>query len=212
MCHQPWRNISRCAECCGRICPRPRSPVCYVFLGVNTLLIHLLVRPDLTWRDIQHLCVKTARVINSEDPDWETMASGRLYSYKYGFGVLDAYAYVTAAKDWELVKPQTWFTIDPIQINNGSMNILNEFSGGEFIVPGGIKSTATVTPAMLKKNNFDSLEHVNVKVWISHGKRGDVEVQLVSPNGIKSVLAAPRKSDADTFGYPGWTFMSVKHW
>jgi len=70
----------------------------------------------------------------------------------------------------------------------------------------------TVTEDMLRENNFESLEHINVKVWINHTKRGDVEVEIVSPNGIKSILASMRRSDNAQTGYPGWTFMSVKHW
>jgi len=37
-------------------------------------------------------------------------------------------------------------------------------------------------------------------------------VELVSPNGIKSMLAAPRAADDANTGFPGWRFMSVKHW
>jgi kexin len=59
---------------------------------------------------------------------------------------------------------------------------------------------------------MEKLEHINVKVWIQHGKRGDVEVELRSPHGIRSVLAGKRSGDSATTGYPGWTFMSVKHW
>jgi kexin len=168
--------------------------------------------PDLTWRDIQHLCVETARMINPEDPDWEATAQGRLYSYKYGFGVLDAYRYVKAAQDWKLVKPQAWFETKTLQIAGGTMNNRSEFSGGQPIAPGGITSKLTVTMEMLDSNNFEKLEHINVKVWIQHTKRGDVEVEIVSPKGIKSVLAASRFVDQATTGYPGWTFMSVKHW
>lgn len=173
---------------------------------------YFLHRPDLTWRDIQHLCVRSAQMVNPEDPDWETTAAGRPFSYKYGYGILDAYHYVTAAQSWQTVKPQAWFEIPAIQIAGGTMNILNEMTGGELIVPGGVRSSATVTKAMMDGENFEKLEHITIKVWISHTKRGDVEVELVSPNGIKSVLAAPRRSDSATTGYPGWTFMTVKHW
>jgi len=62
------------------------------------------------------------------------------------------------------------------------------------------------------QNNLETLEHITVKVWISHTTRGEVEVELVSPNGIRSVLAGPRSSDKATTGYPGWKFMSIKHW
>jgi len=64
----------------------------------------------------------------------------------------------------------------------------------------------------LKTHNFETLEHVTVRVWINHTRRGDVEVEVVSPNGIKSVLAAVRSFDSATTGFPGWQFMSVKHW
>ncbi|KAJ7096467.1 peptidase S8/S53 domain-containing protein [Mycena crocata] len=181
--------------------------------AVGVFALALEARPDLTWRDVQHLCVLTARQINTEDPDWEqTALKGRPYSYKYGFGALDAYAYITAAKDWQLVKPQVWFHTKTIQLEGGVMPELEEYSGGRFIGEGGVLSTIGVTKDMLAENNFEKLEHINIKVWIQHGKRGDVEVELRSPNGIRSVLGGKRSGDNAVTGYPGWTFMSVKHW
>ncbi|KAJ7827516.1 hypothetical protein B0H14DRAFT_3873676 [Mycena olivaceomarginata] len=169
--------------------------------------------PDLTWRDIQHLCVLTARQINKDDPDWEATAMpGRFYSYKYGFGALDAYAYVKAAQTWTVVKPQVWFTTQTIQLEGGVMPQAEEYSGGAFIGEGGVSSSLDVTREMVRDNNFEKLEHINVKVWIQHGKRGDVEVELRSPTGIRSILGGKRTGDTATTGYPGWTFMTVKHW
>ncbi|KAF4576326.1 peptidase S8 family protein [Pleurotus pulmonarius] len=180
--------------------------------AVGVFALALEARPDLTWRDIQYLCVETAGIINPEDPDWEPTHSGQLYSYKYGFGVLDAYRYITAAKDWQLVKPQVWFAPDAVQINDGKMTKDEKFSGGEPIGPSGVKSSIKVTRDQLDSHNFDKLEHINVKVWISHSKRGDVEVEVISPKGIKSVLAGARYGDMADTGFPGWTFMSIKHW
>lgn len=169
-------------------------------------------RPDLTWRDVQHLCVQTARKINLDDPDWERTATGDTYSYKYGYGALDGYAFVKAAQEWELVKPQAWFSSETVVLENGKMTEKKEFSGGKFIPEGGVTSTITITEDLLDKNNFEQLEHINVRVWIQHAKRGDVEVELVSPNGVKSVLGGKRSGDKASTGYPGWIFMSVKHW
>jgi kexin len=166
-------------------------------------------RPDLTWRDIQHLCVLTARQINKDDPDWEATAMpGRFYSYKYGFGALDAYAYVKAAQTWTVVKPQVWFTTQTIQLEGGVMPQAEEYSGGAFIDEGGVSSSLDVTREMVRDNNFEKLEHINVKVWIQHGKRGDVEVELRSPTGIRSILGGKRTGDTATTGYPGWLFMT----
>ncbi|KAJ7085743.1 peptidase S8/S53 domain-containing protein [Mycena belliarum] len=181
--------------------------------AVGVFALALEARPDLTWRDIQHLCVLTARQINKDDPDWEATAlPGRFYSYKYGFGALDAYEYIKAAQDWHVVKPQAWFHTKTIQIENGKMLEFEEYFGGQFIGSEGVSSTISITKKMLADNNFEKLEHINVKVWIQHGKRGDVEVELVSPTGIKSVLAGKRSGDTAKTGYPGWMFMTVKHW
>ncbi|KAJ7766898.1 peptidase S8/S53 domain-containing protein [Mycena metata] len=181
--------------------------------AVGVFALALEARPDLTWRDIQHLCVLTARQINKDDPDWEpTALKGRSYSYKYGFGALDAYEFVKAAKTWEVVKPQVWFHTPTIQIEYGVMPEPEVYSGGQLIGKGGIVSWMTVTRQMVEEANMEKLEHINVKVWIDHTRRGDVEVEVVSPTGIRSVLAGKRSGDAAKTGYPGWTFMSVKHW
>lgn len=88
------------------------------------------------------------------------------------------------------------------------------YSGGQPIPKDGvgIKSTIEVSRDLLKQHNLETLEHINVKVWISHGKRGDVEVELISPNGVRSILAGTRSGDTATTGFPGWTFMTIKHW
>lgn len=39
-------------------------------------------RPELTWRDMQHIAVQSAVFFNPEDPDWQKTATGRDYSYK----------------------------------------------------------------------------------------------------------------------------------
>ncbi|KAF4610793.1 hypothetical protein D9613_006615 [Agrocybe pediades] len=184
--------------------------------AVGVFALALQARPDLTWRDIQHLCVETGRHVNPHDPDWEKTASGRLYSYKYGYGALDAYAFVQAAKTWKLVKPQAWYFTETAIFNKGKMHDLGhkkyKYEGGEVIGPDGIEKTMKVTKEDLVKNNFETLEHITVRVWIEHTKRGDVEVEIESPGGIRSVLASTREYDEATTGFPGWRFMTVKHW
>lgn len=86
------------------------------------------------------------------------------------------------------------------------------YSGGEFIPAGGVESKIEITRQGLNEHNLEALEHITVKVWIEHTVRGDVEVEIVSPNGIKSILGGARSADMDSKGYPGWTFMSLKHW
>jgi kexin len=156
--------------------------------------------------------VRTAVQISPDDPDWEPTAQGRPFSYKYGFGLLDGYRYVTAAKEWKNVKPQSWLDLPYVQLNNGTMDLENKMSGGEQITKEGVMSSVAVTQDMLTSANFESLEHVTIRVWIKHARRGNVEVEVVSPNGIKSILAAERRNDGADTGFPGWRFSSLKHW
>lgn len=155
-------------------------------------------------------------MVDPKDHDWERTAAGRLYNNKFGYGALDAYAYVKAAQTWKLVKPQAWLHSDTIQINGGRTHDYGHenysYEGGEKIRSHGFESALSITKEMLLDNNLESLEHIDVRVWISHSRRGDVEVELISPNGIKSVLAKKRPFDDATTGYPGWRFMTVKHW
>ena len=56
------------------------------------------------------------------------------------------------------------------------------------IGPDGRKDSIEITTAMLLDNNLQTLEHIDIRVWINHPRRGDVMVEPVSPNGIESVL------------------------
>ncbi|GAA5931166.1 hypothetical protein JCM3775_004952 [Rhodotorula graminis] len=172
--------------------------------GIFALVLE--ARPDLTWRDMQHLCVRTAVQINPSDPDWQMTASGRPYNHKYGFGKLDAYAIVELAKRWELVKPQAWWTSPVANANTVDAKV------GQLITADGATATIEVTAKDLEGANVDKLEHVTITVWIQHARRGNVEVELVSPRGMKSILARPRRFDESAEGMMGWVFMSVKHW
>lgn len=138
--------------------------------------------------------------------------AGRPYSYKYGYGALSGVDFVNAAMDWQSVKPQAWIEMPAIQVANGTMDIFHTASGGQAITRDGVTSTMTVSKETLESHNFEKVEHVTVKVWITHTRRGDVEVELVSPKGVKSILAARRARDTATTGFPGWQFSTVKHW
>jgi kexin len=210
--HARW-HLGSSSQCCRCVCSRAFSSVRFpVENPCHDGIDRVSSRPDLTWRDIQHIAVRTAEVVNTDDPDWDKTAAGRPFSYKYGYGRLNGYEFVMAAQQWQLVKPQAWVELPAVQVGDGTSSLLGEMSGGFPIVDGGITSTITVTQEDLELNNFETLEHVTVRVWITHTRRGDVEVEVTSPNGITSVLAARRRLDADPNGYPGWRFMSVKHW
>jgi len=171
-------------------------------LAAGIFALALGVRPDLTWRDLQHLCVETAQIVDESDPDWDVVANGRRFNHKYGFGKLDAYKLVEAAKTFEHVKPQAWFHSPPIIIEQ-------EIPDNNL---DGLVSVMSVFPDELKGNNFEKVEHIQVLMNLTHQRRGDVVIDLTSPEGIVSHIATRRKFDTSKDGMVGWFFMSVKHW
>lgn len=230
-------------------------------LAAGVFALALQVRPELTWRDVQHIAINYADMMNPQDEDWDVTATGRNYSYKYGYGKLDAGRFVEAARTWPLVKPQAWFDSPMIKLpftepparptvpepaqpsdagiaapaarqedgppsNSGAAaeaeqppdasndpgEPIPEPYHGSFLTKDGISSTFEVTQEMLDRENFETLEHVTVRVWIEHMRRGHVEVALKSPNNITSVLAQERNRDQAPSGFDGWKFMSLKHW
>lgn len=169
-------------------------------LGAGIFGLALSVRPELTWRDLQNILVQTAVPVN-EDEVWDKTYIGKKFSHTYGYGKLDAYAVVEAAKSMELLKPQAWFNSPWLHVNRA--------------VPQGVEgllSTFDVTQEHLKTANLENLEHVTVTMNVDHTRRGDLSVELRSPTDVVSHLSVARKLDEADSGYVDWTFMSVAHW
>ncbi|KAG9068668.1 pheromone processing endoprotease [Linnemannia hyalina] len=172
-------------------------------IAAGMIALVLSVRPDLSWRDVQYLVMTTAIPVSVDDPDWTKTAAGRMFNHKFGYGSLDAYALVEAAKTFQSLGPQTSF--HPAAIPVGRK------------IPQNAKGVISVLKVsqedlLAEGVRLGTLEHITVTVNIEHERRGDVEVVLTSPNGIESRLGVRRRYDAATTGFPNWTFMTVKHW
>lgn len=190
-----WNGVNRCTASHGGT--SAAAP-----LAAGVIALGLSIRPELTWRDVQHIAVRSAVKFNPDDPDWQQTQAGRHFNHKYGYGLIDAYQFVEETKRHKLVNPQAWYE---------SPNIT--FPATEtLITESGTESSFTVTEEHLRGANLASLEHVTVRVWITHQRRGDVNVELISPHGTKSALARSRRYDDAVTGFPGWSFMTLKHW
>lgn len=168
--------------------------------GIYALVLE--ANPEMTWRDVQYLTVLSAGEIDPSDASWQESAiEGRKYSPKYGWGTTDAEKMVKKALNWKLLKPQAWYYT---KIKSPSLKIENKI--------GEVQNTYLVTPEILKKANFETVEQITITVSIDSGIRGAVEIDLVSPNGIVSKLALKRSHDQDKLGFRRWTFSTVAHW
>jgi furin len=140
--------------------------------------------PDLTWRDLQHLVVRSARPKGLlQAKDWSTNGAGLYFSHSYGFGLMDAGKLVTLAKNWKNVPEHANCTTKP-----------------EVPTP----DTATIPPQSEQPYEIDAseckdvefLEHVLLHIELSSlARRGDLSVHLLSPAGTLSTLLDKRPND-----------------
>lgn len=170
-------------------------------LAAGIFALVLSIRPDLTWRDMQYLIMQTAVPVDLEGGEWVPTAVGRPFSHTFGYGKIDTWAAVEAAKTFKNVKPQAWYYSPWIHVKE-------DIPQGDT----GLAVTFEVTADMLRAANLERVEHVTVTMNVEHGRRGDLSVELISPEKISSHLSATRKYDSSTEGYADWTFMSVVHW
>ncbi|KAK7430939.1 pheromone processing endoprotease [Neonectria magnoliae] len=170
-------------------------------LAAGIFALVMQVRPDLSWRDVQYLAMDTAVPIDDGEAEWQDTKIGKKFSHTFGYGKIDSYAMVQQAKTWENVKPQAWYFSPWIHVKKA--------------IPEGKDGLAVsfeVTPEMLKDANLERVEHVTVTMNVEHTRRGDLSVDLISPEEVTSHLAVTRRLDSDDHGYKDWTFMSVAHW
>lgn len=170
-------------------------------LAAGVMALALSARPDLTWRDAQYLFMESAIPVHEDDGTWQTTKIGKKFSHDWGYGKIDAYSLVQMAKTWKLVKPQAWY-------NSPWLRVHHQIPEGN----QGLASSFDVSKDMMKKANIARLEHVTVTMNVNHTRRGDLSVELHSPEGVVSYLGTPRKNDNEKVGYVDWTFMSVAHW
>ena len=159
--------------------------------GIIALMLE--ANQNLTWRDVQHILVNTARVNDPADSSWEINGAGHDVSHKYGFGAVDASAAVAMSSNWTIVE-------DEVNVSIGPMNSNFDLGDG---ISGWDDFNITVTDDL-------AIESVDVVVDISHDYRGELEIVLVSPSGKESWLAEERSDSGDD--YDNWTFNTVHHW
>ncbi|GAB5593615.1 pheromone processing endoprotease [Umbelopsis nana] len=177
-------------------------------LAAGVFALVLSVRPDLTWRDMQYLCVKTAVPVALDDEDWTKLPTGRMFNHRFGYGSLDAYRIVEEAKTHENLRAQTHLAVP---LDTKQPRPIPDLTGDEDTAKA-LTSVIDITAEMVRQAGLSRLEHVTVNVDIEHERRGDLEILIESPHNVTSQLAARRRFDLSNEGFANWTFMTVKHW
>lgn len=163
-------------------------------LAAGILALVLEARPELTWRDVQHLMVHTASQNSPLDASWFTNTAGLHHSHLFGFGLMDAKKMVDTAKTWELVKPKKVFRT--FRINHES--------------PFNATLTSNTFLNLTEARGIDKLEYVQVHAYINSQSRGKVNIELICPSGTPSTLLTSRP-DRSTSPID-FSFSTVRCW
>ncbi|CAD0202252.1 unnamed protein product [Chrysodeixis includens] len=166
-------------------------------LAAGICALALQANRDLTWRDMQHIVVRTARPERlSIGGEWRVNGVGRNVSHSFGYGLLDAAGMVRLAKTWRSVPPQRRCELAAPRPQRA--------------VPPRSSVTLQLDVGACPGVNY--LEHVQARVSLSAARRGDLRIALTSPAGTKVTLLAPRPHDSSRAGFTSWPFMSVHMW
>ncbi len=162
-------------------------------LAAGVIALMLEANPALTWRDVQHVLVRSARQCDPGRPSWTLNAAGRRISYDYGFGAVDALAAVQAAATWRNVRPEVRVDL-PVTTVGATVPDFNST---------GISRTVTM-PQSLR------LEAVELVMNVTTTRVGDLEITITAPTGTQSVVATQRNDT--TVNYNDYLFTTVRHW
>ncbi|KAL5259763.1 hypothetical protein ACHWQZ_G010012 [Mnemiopsis leidyi] len=195
-------------------------------LAVGVLALVLQANPELTWRDMQHLIVRTAsRVSNDRDSQWIENGAGHEFHPKLGFGVLDATKMVNVARNWTSVPPQRKCMALKSNRTNSPTTVprvvppLRILNMRTTIYPEDCIDKATNRSG---KDHLSKLEHVQLYITMHTPTRGDIVLKLTSPSGTTSKLLSMRPEDSPDMsrghsanprsGFKNWAFMTVNFW
>nr|XP_026694354.1 furin-like isoform X1 [Ciona intestinalis] len=159
--------------------------------------------PNLTWRDMQHIVVRTAKPDGLHTSGWIQNGAGRKVCNSFGYGLLDAHAMVQLARNWTTAPDQKQCNITVISAEESPKFLKSTRS---------LKVSFQVTSDCTVGQPVERLEHVQAELTLRNERRGDFTILLTSPMGTTSQLLEPRLYDSSSEGFTKWAFMTTHSW
>ncbi len=160
--------------------------------GIVALMLER--NPNLGWRDVQEVLIRSAFKFKPADAGWATNGAGFAFNHNFGAGLIDASAAVNLGATWTNLAAQTSVTS-----TQSSLSVAIPENNAT-----GITRSFDFSASNLR------VEHVTVRLSATHTARGNLEIVLTAPGGMTSRLAEVRPDTGDN--YTNWTFSSVRHW
>lgn len=163
-----------------------------VVSGVVALMLQ--ANPNLGWRDVQEVLIRTATQTDPTNNEWRTNKAGFKFNPNFGAGRVNAGAAVALATNWANLPAMTSTASEQAGLNEAIPDNDNN----------GITRSFDLGASNLR------VEQAVVTVDITHANRGDLVINLVSPAGTLSPLA---ELHGDTnANYTAMTFRSTFNW
>ena len=166
-------------------------------LAAGVIALMLEANPNLGWRDVQGILIRSARPVSPSDSGWRINGAGIHFSHDFGAGLIDAALAVKVAKSWTNLG-----THQSITATEAASNVT---------IPDNSTAGAEKTFSISANDNI-RVEHVTVTATITHPNRSNLTVSLISPSGTLSILGKPEVMFDGEANYDNWTFMSVHNW
>ena len=157
--------------------------------------------PNLGWRDVQEILMRSAFKIDPSDSEWITAnrtISGNAteefhFNDKYGAGLVDAAAAVALSGNWTNLGPQL-----SIPTPNNTIQAL--------------AANATVNKTFTVNGSITRAEHVTLQLTVTDIPKGNLTITLTSPppGNTTSTFCIPHSDTLNKF--ENWKFMTVRSW
>ena len=179
------------------------SSACPTVSGVIALMLQK--NPDLGWRDVQEILIRSSKKIDHLPDDASTgwISANRTdhvtgnatvpfhFNDKYGAGLVDAAAAVALSGNWTNLNSQKSQTVTT---NNTT----------------SIAANSTVTRSFTINGTDLRVEHVTLQLSIDNIKKGNLTITLTSPGNTTSTFCLPHGDSSNEF--TDWKFMTVRNW
>lgn len=163
-----------------------------VVAGVVALMLEK--NPNLGWRDVQEILIRSAFKISPADAAWADNSASFHFHPSFGAGLVDATAAVNLADGWQNLAPQT--------------SVTSTQSALSVAIPD---NNATGITRTFPISETVRVEHVTLRLNTTHGNHRNLAITLTSPSGMVSELGVPASGKTGE-ALTKWTFSSVRHW
>ncbi|HEY1049420.1 MAG TPA: S8 family serine peptidase [Prosthecobacter sp.] len=163
--------------------------------GVIALMLQ--ANPNLGWRDVQEILIRTARKNAPADTEWVVNGAGFNFNHKFGAGAVNAQAAVAMAQGWTNLGTRRTHSVTQAGVNAS--------------IPDN--NAAGVTQVFdLAGADQMRLEHVLLSLRVTHPRRGDLDIRVTAPSGTSSTVFLPHALDTNANIALSFPFLSVRHW